>query len=276
MTDDTPKPPRPVTALTPADDAPDTVPDTALDAHGYDPADYDWVPVLRKPRADGWTPDRQRAFIGHLADTGSVATAAQRVGMSAAGAYALRRAPGGETFAAAWDSAMQQAAHVLIDAAFERAINGSEEPVYNREGQVVGRRFRQSDGLMMFMLRKHFPERYGDLHRDRPERQVAPPAPAVAETLVALGPVPPADPVALMHPDDAAIAMECADILNGALPRRYRPYDEAAADAGLGEAFEATLAAAKMEADPEGHAAAAERREAMAADEPAARKRRRR
>ncbi len=27
--------------------------ETALDAHGHDPARYEWIPVLRKPRSDG-------------------------------------------------------------------------------------------------------------------------------------------------------------------------------------------------------------------------------
>lgn len=244
----------------------------ALDAHGYDPADYDWVPVLRKKRADGWTPQRQQAFIGALADTGSVFTAAQRVNMSASGAYALRRAPGGEAFATAWDSAIQQAAHALVDAAFERAVNGSEEPVW-RDGQVVGRRLRQSDGLMMFLLRKHFPERYGDLGRDRADRVISLPASTVAETMVALAPVQPADPAALMHRDEAAVAFECADILDGKLARwnRQDGSEENSMVEGLGPEFEAALEAAKIAADPRGHAAAEERHAFYAEQEAAER-----
>src|SRR3546814_15381884 len=76
--------------------APKPEPIPALDAHGHDPAAYEWVPVLRKRRKDGWSPDKQRAFIEVLADTGSVATAAQRVGMSESSAYRLRRSPGAE------------------------------------------------------------------------------------------------------------------------------------------------------------------------------------
>jgi hypothetical protein len=49
----------------------------ALDAHGHDPSDYKWVPVLRRPREDGWTPQRQRDFIGALADDGRVSHAAR-------------------------------------------------------------------------------------------------------------------------------------------------------------------------------------------------------
>src|SRR3546814_9457094 len=71
--------------------APKPEPIPALDAHGHDPAAYDWVPVLKKRRKDGWSPDKQRAFIEALADSGSVATAAQSVGLSESSAYRLRR-----------------------------------------------------------------------------------------------------------------------------------------------------------------------------------------
>src|SRR3546814_15484466 len=41
-------------------------PPSALDAHGFDPNDFDWLPVPRQPRADGWSPDAQRRFIEAL------------------------------------------------------------------------------------------------------------------------------------------------------------------------------------------------------------------
>lgn len=246
--------------------------DAALDAHGHDPADYDWVPVLRKPRADGWTPQKQRAFIGVLADTGSVREAAMSVGMTPSSAYKLRRSPGGEAFAAAWDAAIQQAAHALIDDAFERAFNGCDEPVYGRDGRVVGLRRRKSDAMAMFLLRKHFPERYGDLHRDRPERTAPPALPAVAATMIALGPVQPADPAALMAPEDAAIRFAMADALDGDLARFHRQDGsvqreaEARAQADADDPdFEARLEAAKREADPDGYAQADARRAEIAA-----------
>jgi hypothetical protein len=67
----------------------------------------DFEPVPRKvERADGWTPDIQRAFILALATTGSVRQAAAAVGRAAYGAERLRKAEGGETFAAAWDRAL--------------------------------------------------------------------------------------------------------------------------------------------------------------------------
>lgn len=65
-------------------------------------------PVPRKcVRHDGWTPERQKAFIGALADTGHVAHACAIVGMSTVGAYLLRRQPGAESFRRAWAAALE-------------------------------------------------------------------------------------------------------------------------------------------------------------------------
>ena len=60
------------------------------------PALPDFAPVPRKYRHDGWTPERQRAFIEALADTGSVTRAAGMVNMAQTNCYALRRAVGAE------------------------------------------------------------------------------------------------------------------------------------------------------------------------------------
>lgn len=189
----------------------------ALDAHGHDPAAYDWVPVLKKPRKDGWSPAKQRAFIEALADCGSVVTAAQAVGMSEASAYRLRRSPGAEAFDRAWSAAIDAAAKKLLDAAFERALVGTDEPVFDRDGNRVGRRLRQSDRLLMFLLRAYGPERFGE--------RTATPAPAVtpvAEALIHLEPAPPAAPAALMAPDDLAMSLDIADQCDGQLPPWYR------------------------------------------------------
>ncbi|MDR6832698.1 MULTISPECIES: hypothetical protein [unclassified Sphingopyxis] len=204
--------PAPDAALAPT---PETSP--ALDAHGHDPAAYNWVPVLKKRRKDGWSPDKQRAFVEALADSGSVATAAQRVGMSESSAYRLRRSPGAEAFDRAWSAAIDAAAKKLLDAAFERALVGSDEPVFDRDGNRVGRRLRQSDRLLMFLIRAYGPDRF----REGAAAHVAATTP-VAEALVHLHPEPPAAPAALMAPDDLAVALEVADLCDGDLPRWYR------------------------------------------------------
>jgi len=63
-----------------------------------------FVPVPLRARADGWTPERQACFIGLLAETGSVAEAARRVGMGRESAWRLRRHAGAASFAHAWDA----------------------------------------------------------------------------------------------------------------------------------------------------------------------------
>jgi len=62
--------------------------------------------VHRMPRADGWTPERQRGFIAGLAETGCQEQAAHAVGMTARGAYSLRKQIGAEGFKAAWAEAV--------------------------------------------------------------------------------------------------------------------------------------------------------------------------
>jgi hypothetical protein len=70
----------------------------------YEPA---FEPVPRKIRRhDGWTPERQRAFIAALAESGNVNAACEHVGMTAVGAYYLRRQPGAESFRRAWEAAL--------------------------------------------------------------------------------------------------------------------------------------------------------------------------
>lgn len=121
-----------------------------------------FTPVPRQcERHDGWTPERQRAFIEALADTGSVAAACKAVDMSTVGAYQLRRQPGAEAFRAAWQAALALGVQRIEDVAMDRALNGVEEPVYSY-GALIGTRTRYNDRLLMFMLRNRAPQRFAD------------------------------------------------------------------------------------------------------------------
>jgi hypothetical protein len=114
----------------------------------------DFTPVPRKYRHDGWTPERQKAFISALADTGSVTRAAAMVNMAQVNCYTLRRAPGAESFRRAWEAALDFGVARLKDIAFERAIDGYLVPVFVA-GKLMGFRRRHNDALLMFCLRHY-------------------------------------------------------------------------------------------------------------------------
>lgn len=223
-----------------------------IDAHGHDLADYKWIPVLRRRREDGWSPEKQRKFIEALADTGSVEAAAREVGMTVNSCYRLRRAPGAESFAAAWDAAIAQASKRLVDIAFDRAINGVEDIVFNKDGQRIGCRMRYNDRLLMFLLRAHHPAHYRHAHQSvRGPGEPAPPVPArVAEMIENLVPAVPPDPHLLVPPEDLPTALLVADLGDGELPIYHRdpPVYEPYVESPLGEEFERLLQAAKDEA----------------------------
>lgn len=201
----------------------------------YNPADYRWVPVRRKPRLDGWTEEKQRRFIEALADTGLVGHAARAVGMSRETAYRLRRSPHGAAFARAWDAARHHAGGLIEDIAFDRAIEGVEHEVYNNAGEVVAARLVHDNRLLKYLLSHLKPERYGTA-RDADARAPATPAePAPAsvleESLRAMEPALPAPPEELMPPDALADALDLADDADGTLPHFFREQRPAESDA---------------------------------------------
>lgn len=114
----------------------------------------DFTPVPRRYRHDGWTPERQRAFIGALAVTGCVDRAARMVNIAQTNCYELRRAPGAEGFRRAWDAALDFALPRLKDIAFQRAIEGELVPVFSG-GKLMGFRRKYNDKLLMFCLRHY-------------------------------------------------------------------------------------------------------------------------
>lgn len=120
-----------------------------------------FTPVARRPRHDGWTPDRQFEFIQALADTGCVEDAARHVGMSVQSAYQLRRQPGSESFQRAWGLALRAGLDRLADAAMSRALHGVARPIYQK-GELVGEYRHFDERLTMFLLRTGNPARFGD------------------------------------------------------------------------------------------------------------------
>ena len=101
-----------------------------------------FTPVpLRRVRAGGWTPDRQTRFILALARGAGVNEAAKSLGCSRQTAHALRGRPGGESFSAAWDRAVEFAAlSPVVRTSDEHFLHGIETllvPRYYR-GRLIG------------------------------------------------------------------------------------------------------------------------------------------
>jgi hypothetical protein len=120
----------------------------------------DFEPVELRHRHDGWTPERQVAFIEALAECGCVDSACRRVGISTTAAYALRGQVRAQSFRLAWDMALDHAIQRLSDAAYSRAIHGVVQPIFYK-GEQIGERRRYDERLTMFLLRYRNPERYG-------------------------------------------------------------------------------------------------------------------
>jgi hypothetical protein len=115
---------------------------------------YAFTPVpAASSRHDGFTPDRQRAFIAQLARIGVVSAAAKAVGMSAKSAYALRKRAGADSsFAAAWDLAAELGRGQALDLSIERALEGEVIPVFYG-GRQIGRKTRYDNRLLIAALR---------------------------------------------------------------------------------------------------------------------------
>jgi hypothetical protein len=131
---------------------------------------FAFEPVPLRYRHDGWTPDRQLAFIQALAECGCVDEAARAVGMDRSSAYALRRRHDALAFRLAWDAASDYSVTRLGDAAMSRAINGVPVPIFHK-GEQVGERRHYDERLTMFLLRYRDPVRFGRWLDRREARQ---------------------------------------------------------------------------------------------------------
>jgi hypothetical protein len=119
---------------------------------------FDGIPLEdSRKRLAGWSAERQRYFLTVLAETGQVHLAAAAARLSVRSAQALRvRSP---AFNAGWRMAEQMAVGRLSPLAFDRAINGRIEQVY-QDGELVAERRVPSDKLLMWLLARLDPKRF--------------------------------------------------------------------------------------------------------------------
>lgn len=120
--------------------------------------EFDIAPT-RKHHA-GWTAEKQRKFIEHLALTGAVGEACALVGVASSSAYRLRDRAGAESFARAWDAAIRLSTTRLTAIMLDRAVNGRVERHYKDGGLVMERRI-PSDYLLTWLLARLDPLQFG-------------------------------------------------------------------------------------------------------------------
>ena len=107
---------------------------------------------MRRTRRDGWTKKRREAFISALAETANVRLSCERVKLSTATAYELRRRD--PEFAAAWQNALAEGVRQLEMKLLERAINGDLKPVFH-SGKQCGEVREYPDRVAMFLISRH-------------------------------------------------------------------------------------------------------------------------
>lgn len=136
-----------------------------FEAEASDPANHiAFTPVPRqRARRNGWTPERQQLFLFALSRCGSVARAARAVGKTPRSAYHLLHAPGADSFAKAWDQAIEEGIERVRADALERALAGAFVPVFRR-GRLVRVEHRRCDRLAIALLSGH--HRDVKWHRD--------------------------------------------------------------------------------------------------------------
>jgi hypothetical protein len=122
------------------------------------PADFEPVPL--RSRHDGWTAERQIAFIEKLADCGSITAAARHVGMSRESVRKLRRRPEARAFRDACDAALDCGYAEVEESAMERAKSGVARPVFYK-GEQVGEWRHFDEHLTRFLLRFRRRHRFG-------------------------------------------------------------------------------------------------------------------
>lgn len=118
------------------------------------------------------TAEKKRAFLAAYAQCGNVSHAARLAGISRETHYEWLTKD--SNYAAAFQQADAQAADALELEARRRALEGWEEPVYQK-AQLVGTVRRYSDTLLIFLLKGARPEKYRERHEisGDPQRPLA-------------------------------------------------------------------------------------------------------
>jgi hypothetical protein len=111
------------------------------------------VALTPSRQANGWTIERQRAFLQTLAQCGYVNKAATFVGMTRQSAYDLKNSTAGRAFSLAWDAALLLARQGMIDDAYELAFEGSVERIY-RDGKLIMEKRKRDPKMLLATIER--------------------------------------------------------------------------------------------------------------------------
>ena len=113
----------------------------------------DFEPVPLRYRSDGLTPEKQRAYVEALADTGVAREAAARIGVSEQAISRVRRRRDARAFDRACEAAHLFGARRLRSIAYERAIEGILKGHYYH-GELVSQERVYDNRLLTYLLGK--------------------------------------------------------------------------------------------------------------------------
>ena len=112
----------------------------------------------RKPQVS-FTDDLKRKFLHELRRTCNITRASQKINISRVTAYSAKKV--NLEFSEAWNNALQEGLDLLEEMARKRAFEGVTKNIYY-QGKICGKTKEYSDGLTMFLLKAHRPEKYRD------------------------------------------------------------------------------------------------------------------
>jgi hypothetical protein len=108
-------------------------------------------PVPLRFREDGLTPEKQRAYVEALADTGVAREAAARIGLSEQAINRVRRRADARSFDTACEAAHLFGARRLRSIAYERAVQGTLKG-HHYHGELVSEERVYDNRLLIYLL----------------------------------------------------------------------------------------------------------------------------
>ena len=101
----------------------------------------------------------QASFLEAMGKVGNITRAAELAGVNRKSHYEWMKDPAYEE---RFRDALATATDVLREAAWTRAVDGIESPVFNKEGEHVGDKVVYSDTLLIFLMKAASPAEFRD------------------------------------------------------------------------------------------------------------------